>query len=62
MMTSKEFKELRESNHLSKAALSRLLQLTPMTIYRYETGRRRIPHTVGVFMHNLGLKLVSDNS
>lgn len=52
-MTPQEFKELREVNKFSKATLSKILHLSVMTIYRYETGKRTIPFAVAQCMKTL---------
>ncbi len=42
-MEGKELRELREGLHLSQQALAVRLGVAVATVYRWETGKRRIP-------------------
>lgn len=45
-MTADELKAWRLAQGLTREALARYLDVSSMTIYRWETGRRRVPHLV----------------
>ena len=52
-MTPAQFKAIRLSKDMSRADLAKLLQITRMTVYNYETGKTRINGTVALVMQLL---------
>jgi DNA-binding transcriptional regulator YiaG len=55
-MSATEFKKLRAKKGYSQSELARLFEVTVMTISRWETGRRKVPHYALIALESLPKK------
>ena len=57
-MTPAQFKAIRLSKDMSRAELAKILQVTRMTVYNYETGKTKINGTVAMVMQFLDAGII----